>query len=287
MDHTTGEDKLAIDIEEIFRVLNEIMPYIAKQKMRLDQERKIMQMYLDRELEIMRRRAGYREEEQFRGRDISRDLGVLGTFLKSLEGLARPELEMRRRAPLSGIETGLPPHVPEEYEAEMAPIEDIMQYMTKAFEEGKFMVPEKVALATRILPLKTITERPLELEKAKAGREQQRLREEEIKLGREELEAKKKGELPDKELKKTLDKLINRRDKARLDAFDEEEANKLTKQINALYKKLGEKSEKDYEEAATGLKAKGYTSENIEQYPDVVKKIESKGFKLWVLMGYL
>ncbi|MBA7706839.1 hypothetical protein ES703_115696 [subsurface metagenome] len=41
---------MAINLEETFRFLNEFLPYFAKQKMQLDQQRKIMQMYLDKRL---------------------------------------------------------------------------------------------------------------------------------------------------------------------------------------------------------------------------------------------
>lgn len=275
-----------IDLQEIFRVLNEIMPYLAQQKMRTDFERNRIQMQIQKEMEIMGRRAGYREEEQLRARDIARGLETLGMMTESVKGLARPELELRRRAPLSGIETGLPPYDPEQAEREMAPTESLMQHMAKTLEERKFMLPEKIALATRILPLKTITERPLEIEKARAGREAREITREKTKLGWAELAAKKKGELPEKELKKKLDKLINRRDKAR-GSWDEEGEQKLTKQINALYKKLGEKSEKDYENLAENLRTKGYTIEKIKETPGMVKDIERQGFEIWILAGYL
>ena len=170
------------------------MPYLAQLKMRTDFERKRSQIYLEKELERMRVRAGYREEEQVRAGNIARGLETLGMMTESVKGLARPELELRRRAPISGIETGLLPYDPEQAEREMAPTEDVMQHMAKTFEEGKFMLPEKIALATRILPLETITERPLEIEKAKAGREQREIAREKTKLGWAELGVKKKGE---------------------------------------------------------------------------------------------
>ncbi|GAG65433.1 unnamed protein product, partial [marine sediment metagenome] len=87
MDHTVGEDKVAIDLTEIFRALNEIMPYLAQQKMRMDFEKKRMQMYLDKQI------AGYGawEEMQKRGRaeqyDYASMLKFLGSVLKGTEEL--------------------------------------------------------------------------------------------------------------------------------------------------------------------------------------------------------
>ena len=255
--------------------------------MRLDQQRKIMQIYLNNYLEELKAREAYAERGEARGYDIATKLKLLDSVLKGTEKLDRPGMAGLMRAPELGMDFGLPEISPEQYGEAIRPYTETMADQAGALEAGKYLPAEKMGVATQLLGSERAMDLLKEIGKTRAGREAREVTREKTKLGWAELAAKKKGEIPDKELKKTLDKLINRRDKARLDPLEEEEANKLTKQINALYKKLGKKSEKDYEDLAEELRAKGYTIEKIKETPGMVKDLEKQDFEIWILAGYL
>jgi len=277
---------LDIDLQEIFRVLNEIMPYIAQQKMREDFERNKMQMQMQKEMEIMGRRAGYEEEKQARTSENAIKLELVKTGKIGVADLDRPLDELLYRLGQAGVtHPALPTISPEIIEQRRRPYTEMMAGQAEALGLPESII-EKTGVATQLKGSPFAMDLLEQQRKTRAGREQREISRGKTKLGWAELAAKKKGEIPNKELKKKQNELIKRRDKARA-SWDEEGEQKLTKQINALYEKFGEKSEKDYESLAESLKAKGYTIEKIRKTPGMVEDLKKQGFEIWILAGYL
>ncbi|MBA7554558.1 hypothetical protein ES705_47182 [subsurface metagenome] len=209
---------MAIDLEEIFRSLNEILPYIAKQKMRLDQERKIMQMYLNKRLTEY----GALEEMGKRGRaekyDYASMLKFLGSILKGTEELDRPGMAGRMRASELGIPVPLAEVSPEQYGEAGRPYGEMAATMAGAKERGEYLPVEKMGLATQLFGSKRFMDYVEEVEKIKAGREQRKISKEKTKLGWAELGVK--GEkLTKKQLEEKL-KYFGKKEKVFVDELE-------------------------------------------------------------------
>jgi len=285
---------LAIDIEEIVRTLNEIMPYLAKQKMELDQQRKSMQMYLEREMEIMRGRAGYREEEQFRGRDIGRELEAFSTFLKTgaegVKGLDQPLLQLLERLATAGIAgKEIPTVEPEKVGAALAPYTETMAEQAGALERGEYLPAEKMGIATQLLGSKRAMDLLKEIGKTRAGREAREVTREKTRLGWAELGVKKKGETK-KQLEDKLkffakkekvfsDELKSLEDLSGLMEGDPEYDTKKTQiaemrqnQVNVLDQLLGELDKKKADKIISELRANKITATGMEKYKEQFKK---------------
>jgi len=194
---------VAIDLTETFRFLNEFLPYFAKQKMQLDQQRKLMELYLNKQLAEY----GAWEETQKRGRaeqyDYDTKIRLLASLLKGTEKLDRPAMAGLMRAPELGMDFGLPEVSPEQYGEAVRPYTKMMADQAGALEAGEYLPVEKMGVATQLKGSEYAMDLLKEIEKTRAGREERGLRKGELDLAR--AEAGVKGEkLTKKQLEENL-----------------------------------------------------------------------------------
>jgi len=245
-------------------------------------------------------------------RDISELLKTLfGATKEGVKGLDLPPYKFTEQLQDLGIpETyGVPlPTLPEEYPQKKEEYQNVMRDLAISLQTGEYPREETIKSATQILGSDFVNEWLAGLEKTIGGRAEREIRgkeyeakEEGRKLGWAELKqrieegkGKANGKKTDAETLKALIKERNsHRDKAANINYAPKRkeyttlVDKETKQINALQKKMGMKSDEEYQELADKLKLKGYTNKNIREHPDLIKDVESKGYTLWVLMGYL
>jgi hypothetical protein len=282
---------VAIDLEEIFRSLNEILPYIAKQKMRLDQERKIMQMYLNKRLTEY----GALEEMGKRGRaedyDYDAMLKFLGSVLKGTEELDRPDMAGRMRASELGIPVPLPEISPEQYGEAAMPYAETMVDQAGALEAGKYLPAEKMGVATQLLGSERAMDLLKEIGKTRAGREAREVSRKKTELGWAELGVK--GEkLTKKQLEDKL-KFFTKKEKVFVDQLDslEEEIglleddpraeNLITQRdemreniLNTLDQLLGDLDKKKCDGIISKLRANKITAIGMEKHKEQFMKKE-------------
>lgn len=280
---------MAIDLTETFRFLNEFLPYFVKQKMRLDQQRKLMQMYLDKQL------AGYGELEkmQQRGRgeafDYAKKLKFIASLLKGTEELDRPALAGLLRAPELGMDLGLPEISPEQYGEAVRPYSETMIDQAGALEAGKYLPAEKMGVATQLLGSERAMDLLKEIGKTRAGREAREVSRDKTKLGWAELGVK--GEkLTKKQLEEKL-KFFAKKEKVfvgQLESIEEEiglteddpKAENLKTQIaemrqnqlNTLDQLLGDLDKKKADKIISKLRANKITATGMEKYKDQFMK---------------
>jgi len=283
---------LDIDLQEIFRVLNEIMPYLAKQKMQLDQQKKLMQIYLEKQL------AGYGalEEKEKRGRaekyDYDTMLKLLGSVIEGSKGLDRPGMAGRMRAGELGIPLPVPEIAPEQYGEAVRPYTETMVDQAGALEAGKYLPAEKMGLATQLLGSKRAMELLEEIGKTRAGREAREVTREKTRLGWAELGVK--GEkLTKKQLEEKL-KFFGKKEKVfegQLESLedlsglmegDPEYDTKKTQiaemrqnQLNTLDQLLGELDKKKADRIIAKLRASKITARGMEKHKDQFMKEEN------------
>lgn len=277
------------------------MPYLAKQKMSEDFERNRIQMQIQKEMEIMKRRAGYREEEQFRGRDIARELEALGTFLKTgaegVKGLDRPLLQLLEHLATAGISgEEIPTIEPEKVGAALAPYTEMM-----AGQAGALGLPEsfieKMGVATQLKGSPFAMDLLEQQIKTTAGREARGLKEREIKVKEEEL--KLKGKKTPKEAKKELKEREKRafslREKIAKPPEDTTpEQKKLWKdelaieeeEINKLKKQVGKKTDEDYRAMAAHLNREGFKIIDVDTNKDLRQWLTEQGYSVTRLRGF-
>ena len=289
-----------IDLQEIFRVLNEIMPYIAQQKMREDFERNKMQMYLQRESEIMRKRAGYEEEKQARTSENQIKLELVKTGKIGVKDLDRPLDELLYRLGQAGVtHPALPTISPEIIEQRRRPYIGTMVDQAGALERGKYLPAEKMGVATQLLGSKRAMELLEEIEKTRAGRKERGLREREVIVKEEELGLKKKGEKLPKELEKKLENKIKelrkyeeKRSKLRGSPETAETGEEIkyvnsvieeTKQeINELRGKIGRKTDEEYRALAADLNRRRLASkpEDLDTNRELRQSLIAQGYNI-------
>jgi len=280
---------LPINLEETFRFLNEFLPYFAKQKMQLDQQRKLMQMYLEKQL------AGYGalEEKEKRGRaeqyDYATMLKLLGSILKGAEGLDRPGMAGRMRASELGIPLDLPEIAPDQYGEAVRPYTETMVDQAGALEAGKYLPAEKMGVATQLLGSERAMDLLKEIGKTRAGREAREVTREKTELGWAELGVKGE-ELTKKQLEDQL-KFFAKKEKVfsdELESIEEEmgimeddpKAENLRTQIaemrqnqlNTLDQLLGELDKKKCDKVMATLRSNKITPIGMEKYKEQFKK---------------
>jgi len=274
---------MAIDLEETFRFLNEFLPYFAKQKMQLEQQRKLMEIYLEKQL------AGYGalEEKEKRGRaeqyDYATMLKLLGSITEGAKGLDRPGMAGIMRASELGIPLPVPEIAPEQYGEAVRPYEEMMPSMAGALERGEYLPAEKMGVATQLLGSKRVMDFLEELGKTRAGREAREVTREKTKLGWAELGVKKKKEgkkqLEDKlkffakKEKVFSDELKSLEDLSGLMEGDPEYDTKKTQiaemrqnQLNTLDQLLGELDKKKADKIIAKLRANKITAIGMEKH---------------------
>ncbi|GAH46727.1 unnamed protein product [marine sediment metagenome] len=124
-----------------------------------------------------------------------------------------------REAGLGGV-PGIPEEISGQYKEIMDPYAALGPALGRRLKLGQYPSEPEMISVERLLGSERLQEILTETEKTRAERETKRLKEEgykvereKIALGREELEAKKKGEIPDKEGRKKLEALYKDRDK--------------------------------------------------------------------------
>lgn len=276
---------MAIDLTEAIRFLNEFLPYFAKQKMRLDQQRKLLQMYLDKQL------AGYGalEEMQKRGRgeafEYAKKLRILASILKGTEKLDRPAMAGLARAPDLGIDFGLPEISPGQYGEAVRPYAETMVDQAGALERGEYLPAEKMGVATQLLGSERAMDLLKEIGKTISGREAREVTREKTRLGWAELGVK--GEkLTKKQLEEKL-KFFAKKEKVfvgQLESLEEEMgltedepraenlktqiAEMRQNQLNTLDQLLGELDKKKCDGIISKLRANKITAIGMEKYKD-------------------
>jgi len=287
---------VAIDLEEIFRSLNEILPYIAKKKMQLDQERKIMQMYLNKRLTEY----GALEEMGKRGRaeqyDYASMLKFLGSILKGTEGLDRPGMAGRMRASELGVPVPLEEVSPEQYGEAGRPYGEMMAGQAEALGLPESFI-EKMGVATQLKGSPFAMDLLEQQIKTTAGREAREVTREKTKLGWAELGVKgeklTKKQLEDKlkffakkekvfvDQLKSLEEEIGITD-AELLAGDPKVENLKTQidemqqnQLNTLDQLLGELDKKKCDKIIAKLSAGKATIKGLEKNKEQFMKKEN------------
>lgn len=257
--------------------------------MQLDQQRKIMQMYLDKSLA----QYGALEEMQKRGRgeafDYATKLKLLASLLKGTEKLDRPAMAGLVRAPELGMDFGLPEISPEQYGEAVRPYTETMADQAGALERGQYLPVEKMGVATQLLGSKRVMEFLEELGKTRAGREERKLRKGELDLAR--VEAGVKGEkLTKKQLEDKL-KFFSKKEKVFVDELDSlEEEMGLTEdepkaenlktqiaemrqnQLNVLDQLLGDLDKKKCDGIIVKLRTNKITAIGMEKYREQFMK---------------
>lgn len=287
---------MAIDLEEIFRSLNEIMPYLAQQKMRMDFERKKTQMQLQKEMEILGRRAGYREEEQARTSENAIKLELVKTGKIGVQDLDRPLDELLYRLGQAGVTHPAIPTISREVvEERKLPYAETMVDQATALEAGKYLPLEKMAIATQLKGSDYAMDLLKEIEKTRAGREARGLKEREVKAKEEELGLKKKGEKPPKELEKKLEdkiKLLRQTEeklaKAVEDVTEEQKVlwrstiEETKQQINELRGKIGRKTDEEYRALVADLNRRGLASkaEDLDTNRELRQSLIAQGYNI-------
>jgi len=291
---------LDIDLQEIFRVLNEIMPYLAKQKMREDFERNRIQMQVQKEMEIMGKRAGYEEEKQARTSENQIKLELVKTGKIGVKDLDRPLDELLYRLGQAGVTApAIPTISPEILEQRRRPFIETMVDQAGALERGKYLPAEKMGVATQLLGSKRAMELLEEIEKTRAGRKERGLREREVIVKEEELGLKKKGEKLPKELEKKLENKIKelrkyeeKRSKLRGSPETAETGEEIkyvnsvieeTKQeINELRGKIGRKTDEEYRALAADLNRRRLASkpEDLDTNRELRQSLIAQGYNI-------
>lgn len=282
---------MAIDLTEIFRSLNEILPYLAKQKMQLDQQRKIMQMYLNKRLTEY----GALEEMGKRGRaeqyDYASMLKFLGSILKGTEKLDRPAMAGLMRAPELGMDFGLPEISPEQYGEAVRPYSETMVDQAGALEAGKYLPAEKMGVATQLLGSERAMDLLKEIGKTRAGREAREITRDKTKLGWAELGVKgeklTKKQLEDqlkffaKKEKVFVDELESLEEEMGLTEDDPKAENLKTQiaemrqnQLNTLDQLLGDLDKKKADGIIAKLRANKITAIGMEKHKEQFMKKE-------------
>jgi len=275
--------------------MQKFIPMLLQQKF----EKERVQGWLDKTL----KEYGALEGMQTRGAERTQMTEMIRAILSSMregvKGQDYPGAELLRRMggmELPGVEV---PAVPGDYQEKLQGMGDLMKQLALAKETGEFPTEATIGDATGLLGSKAVMsflEKLFggELRKGELAAAEETTKLEWDKLGvrRAELKEKGKEEKPGKA--GMLEKLIKEREKLRDkveveegDESDYDRLERLTKQISGLQKEMGLKSDGEYKEAARRLKAKGYTSKNIDKYPEVISIIKREGFEIWVLKGYL
>lgn len=282
---------MAINLEETFRFLNEFLPYFAKQKMQLDQQRKIMQMYLNKRLTEY----GALEEMQKRGRaeqyDYASMLKFLGSILKGTEELDLPAMAGRLEASKLAIPVPLPEVSPEQYGEAVRPYSETMVDQAGALEAGKYLPAEKMGVATQLLGSERAMDLLKEIGKTRAGREAREITRDKTKLGWAKLGVK--GEkLTKKQLEEKL-KFFTKKEKVFVDQLESlEEEMGLTEddpkaenlktqiaemrqnQLNTLDQLLGDLDKKKADGIIAKLRANKITAIGMEKHKEQFMKKE-------------
>jgi len=284
---------VAIDLTEIFRSLNEILPYLAKQKMRLDQERKIMQMYLNKRLTEY----GALEEMGKRGRGEAFEKAIKLELIKTgragVEDLDIPLDELLYRLERAGItHPAIPTISPEVLEERRLPYRETMVDQAGALEAGEYLPAEKMGVATQLLGSERAMDLLKELGKTIAGREAREITRDKTKLGWAELGVK--GEkLTKKQLEEKL-KFFAKKEKVfvgQLESLEEEmglteddpKAENLKTQIaemrqnqlNTLDQLLGDLDKKKCDKIIAKLSAGKATIKGLEKNKEQFMKKEN------------
>jgi len=280
---------VAIDLEPTLRFLNEFLPYFAKQKMQLDQQRKLLQMYLNKRLQEY----GALEEMEKRGRaeqyDYASMLKFLASALKGTEGLDRPAMAGRRRASELGIPVPLPEVSPEQYGEAVRPYTETMVDQAGALEAGKYLPAEKMGIATQLLGSERAMDLLKEIGKTRAGREAREVTREKTELGWAELGVKKNGktkkQLGDqlkffaKKEKVFVDDLESLEEEMGLTEDDPKAENLKTQigemrqnQLNVLDQLLGDLDKKKCDGIIVKLRTNKITAIGMEKYKEQFMK---------------
>ena len=272
------------------------MPYIAKQKMREDFERNRMQMQVQKEMEIMGKRAGYEKEKQARTSENQIKLELVKTGKIGVEDLDRPLDELLYRLGQAGVTSPAIPTIrPEILEQRRRPYIETMVDQAGALERGEYLPTEKMGVATQLLGSKRAMDLLEEIGKTRAGREERKLRGREVKVKEEELGLKKKGEKPPKELEKKLEdkiKLLRQTEeklaKPEEDVTEEQKGlwrssiEETKQEINELRGKIGRKTDEEYRALAADLNRRRLASkpEDLDTNRELRQSLIAQGYNI-------
>lgn len=259
--------------------------------MQLDQQRKIMQMYLNKRLTEY----GALEEMQKRGRaeqyDYASMLKFLGSILKGTEELDLPAMAGRLEASKLAIPVPLPEVSPEQYGEAVRPYSETMVDQAGALEAGKYLPAEKMGVATQLLGSERAMDLLKEIGKTRAGREAREITRDKTKLGWAKLGVK--GEkLTKKQLEEKL-KFFTKKEKVFVDQLESlEEEMGLTEddpkaenlktqiaemrqnQLNTLDQLLGDLDKKKADGIIAKLRANKITAIGMEKHKEQFMKKE-------------
>lgn len=272
------------------------MPQLAQQKMREDFERNKMQMYLQRESEIMGKRAGYKEEEQARTSANAIKLELIKTGKIGVKDLDRPLDELLYRLGQAGVTSpAIPTITPEILEQRRRPFIETMVDQAGALEAGKYLPAEKMGIATQILGSKRTMDLLKEIGKTRAGREARVLKGREIKVKEEELGLDKEGKKKRKELETELKNKIKllRQTEEKLakpveDVTEEQKGlwrstiDETKQEINGLRGKLGRKTDEEYRALAADLNRRRLASkpEDLDTNRELRQSLIAQGYNI-------
>lgn len=286
------------DMSRFHEFMEKFIPMLLQRKFRKED----VQMWLEKALKEI----GAREASQLRLGEqrrmtelLNRYFGATAEGVKGQDYPGYAYLERVGGVDIPGLEA---PAVPGDYQEKLQAIAELVRQFAIAREAGEFPTEATIKDGTQMFGSKATLGwldkyfgGEMRKEEIAGAEELRGIERDKLGVRREELKLKKKGkeEKPGKE--GTLEKLIKDREKLinKMDIpLEGEEAeveriNRLTKQINALQKEMGLKSDEEYKEVAERLKAKGYTNKNIDRYPEVISMIKKQGFEIWVLKGYL
>lgn len=305
-----------IDLSNLNRFMNRLLPMLLRRRF----EKQRVEDWLQKSLKEYEAWGETQATVQERAAENQIKMQLLKVGAIGVKDMDRPLIELLSRLGEAGVTgPGIPTISPEAYGELKAPYAEMRPQFAEAMEAAEYPTQEQITAATRLYGSKWVDKWLQDLEKKKLEAERRRVQEmgfgvekDKTALGWAELGVKekelgvKKTEKKDKELLSALDKK-ERILTDQLKDFEEDlgvmvddpkvmakkkQVELIRKQKMSLLKRImkkykGLKSEKEYTEVAAGLKAKGYTSDNIEKHPDVIKKIKENGFEIWVLIGYL